>query len=259
MSVVRFGDGELSLMSGQGIGYQVFDSALSDELIGIAARRNDKLMICVPDVFTDLSGYAGHARAFWQESLSEHRHEWLAFFEVDRIYGNTLLSRPYIDFCDRAQSARCFDRAKTLWANRPVVMVEGRMTRFGIGNDLLAGAESVRRVICPERNAYRHYSEILDTVSRSSDDALILIALGPAAKPLVVDLFDRGFQAIDIGHLDIEYEWFLRKATHKIAIPGKYVNEIDPTNGGFVEYEATNGMNTDDYWRQIAERVGEAH
>ena len=35
-----------------------------------------------------------------------------------------------------------------------------------------------------------------------------------------------GDWAIDIGHIDIEYEWFLRNASDKIKIEGKYVNEV---------------------------------
>ena len=54
---------------------------------------------------------------------------------------------------------------------------------------------------------------------------MILIALGPTATVLAYDLCKEGYQAIDIGHIDIEYEWLLRKATSKIKIKNKYVNE----------------------------------
>ena len=39
-----------------------------------------------------------------------------------------------------------------------------------------------------------------------------------------------GIQTIDIGHVDIEYEWMKRKAINKIPIPGKYVNEARSDN-----------------------------
>ena len=54
---------------------------------------------------------------------------------------------------------------------------------------------------------------------------LILIALGPTATILAYDLYKLGYQAIDIGHADIEYEWYLRKAKNRIKIKNKYVNE----------------------------------
>ena len=50
---------------------------------------------------------------------------------------------------------------------------------------------------------------------------LILIALGPTATVLSYDLNKLGYQAIDIGHADIEYEWYLRKAKKKIPIKNK--------------------------------------
>ena len=59
-----------------------------------------------------------------------------------------------------------------------------------------------------------------------SKDKLIFLALGPTATVLAYDLYKLGYQAIDIGHVDIEYEWFLRKATKKIKIDNKYVTEV---------------------------------
>ena len=56
-------------------------------------------------------------------------------------------------------------------------------------------------------------------------NVLILIALGPSATVLAYDLSKIGYQAIDIGHADIEYEWFIRRAISKIAIEYKDVNE----------------------------------
>jgi hypothetical protein len=38
-------------------------------------------------------------------------------------------------------------------------------------------------------------------------------------------------QALDIGHIDIEYEWFLQGADRKTAVAGKATQEShEPTN-----------------------------
>jgi hypothetical protein len=50
------------------------------------------------------------------------------------------------------------------------------------------------------------------------------------ATVLARDLAHNGYQAIDLGHIDIEYEWMLRNATTKIAIPGKFTNEVQGGN-----------------------------
>ena len=41
-----------------------------------------------------------------------------------------------------------------------------------------------------------------------------LLPLGPAATVLAYDLFKAGYQAIDVGHVDVEYEWW-RMGAHK--------------------------------------------
>ena len=55
-------------------------------------------------------------------------------------------------------------------------------------------------------------------------DAVIL-ALGPAAKVLAYELSKAGFWCLDLGHLDIEYEWFRLNTNRKVIIKNKYVNE----------------------------------
>lgn len=61
--------------------------------------------------------------------------------------------------------------------------------------------------------------------------SLILFALGPTATIMVPFLVDTGYQALDIGHIDVEYEWYKLHATKKIPLVGRYVNEA----GGFIE------------------------
>lgn len=49
--------------------------------------------------------------------------------------------------------------------------------------------------------------------------------MGPTATILAADLSTRGYQAIDIGHIDIEYEWSRMHVTHKVPVENKFVNE----------------------------------
>lgn len=116
-------------------------------------------------------------------------------------------------------------------------MVEGSLSRFGVGNDLLQNATSVSRILIPPKDAFANYSEIYSTVLKYHKNELVLIAGGPLAKILVSDLSRSNIQAIDIGHLDVEYEWFLRKSNKKIAIPGKYINEASTAYINSTEYE----------------------
>ena len=50
------------------------------------------------------------------------------------------------------------------------------------------------------------------------------------ATVLAFDLCKHGYQAIDIGHIDIEYEWYLKQVTERCPIEGKSVNECGVNN-----------------------------
>ena len=69
--------------------------------------------------------------------------------------------------------------------------------------------------------------------------------MGPTATILAYDLHKLGYQSIDIGHVDIEYEWFLRNCTSKIPIVNKYVNEA---TGRKYKYKRTDDTK---YYSQI--------
>ena len=126
-----------------------------------------------------------------------------------------------------------FEKIKLLWKNRDIVIVEGEKSRLGVGNDLFYYASSIERIICPSVNAYSKYKDILNQVKKQDKSKLILIALGPTATILAYDLSNEGYQAIDIGHIDIEYEWYLKKVSEKCPVKNKYIGEVD--KGSIVE------------------------
>ena len=56
-------------------------------------------------------------------------------------------------------------------------------------------------------------------------DKLIIISLGPTATVLSYDLCKEGYQAIDTGAFDVDYEWFLRKEVELgVPLDFKYVD-----------------------------------
>ena len=74
-------------------------------------------------------------------------------------------------------------------------------------------------------SAFSKYDEILNECKKQSKDVLFILALGPTATILADDLSKEGWRALDMGHIDIEYEWFLAKADDKIDVKDKNVNE----------------------------------
>ena len=136
-----------------------------------------------------------------------------------------------------------------MWEEENILIVEGEYSRLGVGNDLFDNASSIERIICPSENAYEKYDKILYDTIKYGKNKLILLALGPTATVLAYDLYKAGFRAIDIGHVDIEYEWFLRKATEKIKIETKYVTEV---KGGENDIQ---DINDEKYEKEIVSKI----
>ena len=128
-------------------------------------------------------------------------------------------------FNDKSNCKYYFQFIKNIWKDKDIVIIEGEESRLGIGNDLFNNASSIERILAPKRDAFDKYSKILNEAKKLDKNKLILLALGPTATVLAYDLSKLGYQAIDIGHIDIEYEWFLQGAKEKVAIENKYVGE----------------------------------
>lgn len=251
-SLARFGDGEFNLMRGKSIGFQNSDNLLMQRLNEVISSSNEKLLVGIPDVFNNMSSYEREAKRFWYSYLGYHRKEMVKKTSSNITYANTNMTRFWSGYNDKSKVPGIVRLYKKIWDGRDVVFIEGDKTRLGIGNDLFEDVASIKRILCPAKNAWSYYSQILSCVEESNIDknSLIIIALGPTATVLAFDLSEMGYQALDLGHIDIQYEYYLRKATSKIAIEGKYVNEN--TKGSIVSDEII----TDDYYREIIGRVG---
>lgn len=237
-SLARFGDGEFEMMSGkQRWKFQKLDTRLSERLIEVVKSNIPQLMIGIADNYGMLDKYelsaAGAIRAYMTPEVRALHQNYL---NENRCYYDAYITRPYIMFRDKMTDAprKRFDKLKTIWEKRNVILIEGAQTRFGAGNDFLAGALSVRRILAPATNSFSRYDDLLQEALRVAGEGdLFLVALGPCAGVMVHDLCINGFQAIDVGHADLEYEWFLAGKGDRVLIPHKYSNEM--TEGDMVE------------------------
>lgn len=237
-SVARFGDGEYQLMCKiMDIGFQKRNDELSIGLKEVLRNPPESLLLCIPNIFGSLNIYNDRAKHFWIEwKDKKNSFAKLLYHTCKKNYyfGDALFTRPYLDYPDDANAKEMFHLIKQLWNNRDVLIIEGEQTRLGVGNDLLDNAKSVQRILAPAENAFDSYQTILTSTKQYADDRLILIALGPTATILACELSRLGLWAIDIGHVDIEYEWYLRRASDRIPIEGKYTNET-PEGRTFTE------------------------
>lgn len=236
-SMVRFGDGEMVVLSGKNIFFQTASPEISEGLKRILQYAYDDLIVTLPDIFGDLDIYVPASQIFWKDHLLFFRKFYNQFCSPDRIYYNTTVSRGYVTLSDKSNSRRWFDKFKQLFKDKKIVIVEGCTTHNGVGNDLFEYADSIERIICPSRNAYCVRNKIKEKCLEYSKDVLFLFSLGITAKGLVEELFLQGYRVLDIGNLDTEYEWFLENAQKKEIIPKhKVVGEEANKAAGYINY-----------------------
>lgn len=248
-SVARFGDGEMDIITGYSIPYQDYDENLANELKNIiSSDSNESLVVCLSDVFERLDRYNQSAVDFWKQHLNNNYVYYKSLCKAP-WYGSTFISRPYMDLVDKSLSNMYFKNIKNLWDKRDILIVEGVNSRSGVGNDLFDNANSVERIICPSKNAYSKINEIELLIEKHAENKLVLLILGPTAKVLAKRLSIKKIQAIDMGHIDSEYEWFKMKATTKVKLNHKHTAEHNfDVNITFIE--------DDTYNSQIVERIG---
>ena len=137
-----------------------------------------------------------------------------------------MITRFYLPFKNKKENIESIEKLKEYFCDKNILIIEGENTRFGVGNNLLKNIKSVKRILAPAKNAFSMYDKLIEEACKFSKDTIVLIALGPTATVLAYDLCKEGYQAIDIGHLDIEYEWYLSGAKKKIKVKYKDVSEV---------------------------------
>lgn len=248
-SLVRFGDGEFEIMAGnERAVFQKHTPELAKRLLEAITSREEKLLICIADNYGNLDEYSeGTANDIRFYMNEETRKFHMSVLDKNRTYYNAYMFKIYIPYKNRESAWRKVQLIKKIWNNRDTVIVEGDKTRTGYGNDLFDNVRSLKRILCPIHNAFDQYEKILNTALRVEKSCLILVVLGPAGKALVYDLVRNGYQAVDIGQMDMDYEWYLACAKERIPIPNKYVSQLPPAE--------ISDVNDAQYLDQVLERI----
>ena len=251
-SMCRFGDGEMELIFGRNRpAFQIPDKKLGERLKEVMESSDERILICIADNYGLLDEFSDDAARNIRLYLTEERRrEQKQLLDMNRKYYDAYVSRPYILYRDKESAAGLFALWKRVWEDRDILLVEGSATRNGYGNDLFQNAKSIRRLLAPNENAWTCYAQIRHYILEHVDkDFLVLISLGPAATVMAYDLTHDGYQAIDIGHLDNEYEWFLKNCTERVDISYKYVSEVP-------QGDVVDDIHDTDYEAQVLIKIG---
>ena len=250
-SVARYGDGEFNIMFGNSIDFQTYDERLAQKMKDILHLDDEKFLVCLAgELYEKDNNIKPEAKKYWSRFIRNHRCKLNKLFKKDKVYYHTSMTRFYMHFKNKEKSYHYAELLKKIWDNRDIIFVEGEKSRLGVGNDFFDNARSIKRILCPANQAFEYYDEIIESIDKNiNKDTLVLIALGPTATAMAYDVYLKGYQAIDIGHIDIEYEWMKMGAETKVPVKNKYTNEAEDGKqiGDIVD---------DIYNAQIVDRIG---
>lgn len=232
VSISRFGDGEVLFMAGLDLNFQKNDPVLVEKMMRV--KTNEKCLVCIPNIFNNKAFSKKLIKAdeyvFWKKNLIKHEYRYKKLFGKMNPLGDAFVSRFYMRYNDKSKEKNelYIKHLKQLWEKRNIVFIEGENSRLGYGNNLFDNASSIRRILCPSKNAFSVYDDVIETIKQKcAKDDLLILALGPTATAMAFELSEMGYQAFDLGHIDIEYEWYLLDVDHKVPIPHKHVNECN--------------------------------
>jgi len=228
LSLVRFGDGEIIYVNDKlNLPFQKYEEKLANCYKEIFKNKHNNLLVGLPIGYQDLNLISKEGQTFWRSQIVWNYPRFKKYLSLDTNYANASVTRLTYGF-EKEYTIKAYDIWKNILSGNNALIIEGEKTRFGVGNDLLSNFNTVQRIIAPKHDAFSKCDEIISYVETTiKTNQTILIALGPAAKYLAFELHKNGYRVIDIGNLDIEYEWYLRGASkERIKIPGKYTSEV---------------------------------
>lgn len=245
-SISRFGDGEFCLIFGKSIPFQEKSDVLRNKLIEVlqSADDNSAHIVAIPYAFKDIKELSKESRKFWTNYLLQNYMKIYQMLTSGKQYYDSQITRIYINRKDKSKSAIYFSLWKSIWNDEKILVVEGVHSRFGVGNDLFNNVNKIERILCPNINAFSFYEEIKSKIIERWNGQLVLLVLGPSATVLAYELALKGIRTIDIGNLDMEYEWYKRNVDKRVTIPGKHTVEVEMS-----QQEKTS--NDDEYSKQI--------
>lgn len=209
-SIVRFGDGELNLMYGDGIALQEYSPEISRRLTEVFCSRQKNLMVAIPYVcYHSKAGLTEVHRHFWYRTGPHYRKLMKKYIDYDQIYGAaevSLGSSYQKDF----DCGSYFSQFRKIWQDKDIVVVCGKTVFDKIRHNIFDNAQSVEYQYAPSVNAFSSYDEILSRALTIPKEKLVISILGPTAKILTYDLACRGYRALDFGHIAKSYDWFVK-------------------------------------------------
>lgn len=213
-SIIRFSDGEFTILMGGSIGFQDYDKRLADYLARILKDENDEVFW----IGTEFCYFHGYDNIV--DCVKKHGYIWGPIFKKVflencnpfREYISSSFNQTYINHIEYDWNKYIMG-VKELFRGRDVVVFSGVGVLDGLKYCIFDYARSCEYVPAPSKNAFSEFNMLLAKARSFSKDKTLCFILGPTSKPLVYELGKDGYIAWDLGHMAKDYDCCMRKAS----------------------------------------------
>jgi glycosyltransferase family protein len=206
LSLARFGDCEFNLMFDGPCIFQKNDPDLSVDLLETLNSKQENLLIGIPDIFKSLKIYIKPSRQYWRKYLKTERAKIYGVLDFEKIYVDSMITRFNMKSMHSATYIEeVLNGWKQVWENRPVLRVTGESAKRDYSSDLFDNASELNTIITLSENAYAVIDDLLLKITTYPIDTIVILSLGPTAAVLAYRLAKLGYQALDVGHLEVAY------------------------------------------------------
>ena len=204
-SLVRFGDGEFKIMTGDVTIFQKKNKILTKRLNEIFDSIDENVIGIPYFCFHSINNVIPYdnkiSRRFLYDFCGKNV-DWI----IDRIQKN----RTYIEACifSMENIKDSCEIMRNLWRDKDITIISGDRVFKDIKYNVFDCARSIEYINAPTVNAFEKYDNILMEAKKIDKNRIICIILGPTATVLAYDLAKEGYQALDLGHIVKAYNFY---------------------------------------------------
>lgn len=211
-SIARFGDGEIRLIRGMDIAYQKYSQSLEWGLKDIIKSQQQNFLIGINyhyfypyfDLYTDK-----FTQNFNVNILPKVRRVLLEYVDNNIEYADAAFTG-WLKV-KNAENDNLYKKLQDIWRNKKVLLVGCQNSMKNLKYDIFDTAEIKEYVYVPNKNAYEEYDSIFSSIKSYDKDYLVILMCGPAGKVLACDLCKEGYRALDLGHIQKSYDFYMKE------------------------------------------------
>ncbi len=204
-SIARFGDGEIMIINKTDIPFQNYNHKLGQKLFSILKNNQDNLLVGINYHYFyqeyDPAKMSKFSKEFFVKSLPQFRRDLLNLINLkSKYYSADLYLGEY--------AQEIFMESKKIWNNKELVLITCENLIQNIKYDIFSNAKNIKYIFIPNKNCYSKTKYVYQEIEKYGKDKIYILQAGPAATVWAAELADMGYRALDLGHLQKQYDFY---------------------------------------------------